>query len=111
MFISAGLGYIGGLITSRAQARLEYDKWLRARRDDVHRDIRMALGEVASNLAVLAHTIMWFSYYVADGDSAPDQHVIQEYGAETHHLISGVVSAQVRLAALNRIAFDKITPQ
>ena len=110
MFISAGLGYIGGLITSRAQARLEYDKWLRARRDDVRRDTRTALAEVASDLAALAHTIMWFSYNMADANSAPDQHAIQEYSAETNHLISDVVSAQVRLAALDRIAFDKITP-
>jgi hypothetical protein len=35
IFITAAPRYIGGFITSRAQARLEYEKWVRARSDDV----------------------------------------------------------------------------
>lgn len=110
MLISAGLGYISGLITSRAQARLEHDKWLRARRDDVRRDIRTALAGVASDLAALAHSIMWFTYNAADKDGPPDEKAIQAYEEEIHRFISNVVGAQVRLAALNRVAYEQITP-
>src|SRR5882724_1460048 len=91
MLISAGLGYLGGFITSRAQASLEYDKWLRARRDDVRRDIRSVLAGVASELAALAHAIMWFTYNATDAGSTPNQKATEAYSEETHRLISSVI--------------------
>jgi hypothetical protein len=109
LLISAGLGYISGLLTSRAQARLEHDKWLRARQDEVHRDIRTAVSAVASNLAALAHGVMWFTYNVSNGRS-PDEKAIQAHEDETHRLISDVVGAQVRLAALHPATYERITP-
>ena len=110
IFITAALGYIGGYITSRAQAKLEYDKWLRARKDDVRRDIRSAVAQLASDLAALAHVVLWFSYKVVNSGASPDKAQLTAYNEESHRLLSAVVGTQVRLAAFDDRAYKKMTP-
>lgn len=71
IIITSGLAYLGGILTSRAQTKLERDKWLRARQDDVRRDIRAAVASLVSALAAFAHSIMWFTYNASSWAGPP----------------------------------------
>jgi hypothetical protein len=96
----AVIGLLGGVGTVLAQRSLEYKKWVRSRADDIDRSARVALADLASASSVLAHTVAWFSYNHVDPFRAPTPAELARYDDETHKLISDVVSAQVRLAAL-----------
>jgi hypothetical protein len=108
--IAAGIGFLGGLLASLAQSRIEDQKWLRGREDEVTRDIRSAVAEVATKLASLAHSVLWFTYNASDSEQVLSREAIESYDREVHGLIAAVVGAQVRLAAYDKQLYEAVTP-
>jgi hypothetical protein len=103
------IAFVSGLLTSRAQSHQESEKWVRAREDDVRRDIRLAIADVAEKLAAFAHSMMWTTYRV-NRTNANLKEIVDTYGKESHELIGRLVSSQIRLAALDMNAYQKVTP-
>src|SRR5262245_21295595 len=56
------LGFLAATYTDRADRKLEFEKWVRARDDDVNRDVRMAVASVVMLLAEYAHSLMWSTF-------------------------------------------------
>jgi hypothetical protein len=108
--IGAIVGLLGGLLAIRAERQLEYQKWVRGREDDVRRDIRLAVAEVATKLAALAHAVMWFTYKTVNSAGRMSPSAFETYQKEIHELISGIVGAQIRLAALDKSLYKSVTP-
>lgn len=106
--LGALIGLLGGLGVALAQHRLEFKKWARARSDEIDRGSRAALADLASAAAVLAHTVAWFTYNHVEPLRVPTDAALQRYDEETHKLISDVVAAQVRLAALNSRLYQRV---
>jgi hypothetical protein len=102
-------GFVSGRLTSRAQSKQEYKKWARALKDDVRRDIRLAIADVAEKLAAFAHSMMWTTYSVTR-TNANLKEIVDAYEKESHELISRLVSSQIRLAALDINAYRQVTP-
>jgi hypothetical protein len=104
------LALAGVLVGILATRELEYLKWQRARRDDVRRDIRATLGDLASTLARMAHSLMWFTYQTLRSGGPPSPNVLESHESEIHELISGAVALQVKLAALDKSTYERVAP-
>ncbi len=108
--IGAIAGVLGGLFAIRAERKLEYQKWVRGREDDVRRDVRLAVAEVANKLAALAHAVMWFTYKTVATKQEPSPSILETFDKEVHELTSNLVGAQIRLAELDSSLYKQITP-
>jgi hypothetical protein len=113
--IGAALGFGGAWYSAVAERRLEYQKWLQSREDDVNRDIRLAVAEVVARLSEMAHSIMWFTFSSLNAVESrrSREHVeplLSRFMDETHALIAQTVGVQYRLAALHLGMFQRVTP-
>ena len=109
----ASLGFVAAWYTARSQRLLQQNEWAQERRDAVARDTRLALAEVITCVAKLAHSVMWFtSLLLRPGRDDEDQRdeIFDRFENEAHHLIAETVGAQYRLAALSTAQFDSVTP-
>src|SRR5262245_12517921 len=108
--IGAGIGFTGGLIQKAIDLRAERDRWLRSRRDAVRRDAHLAAAEVATKLAALVHSTMWFTYSLDEANASSWAALHDKFDQETHELIASLKGAEVRLAAIDKRLHDVFNP-
>jgi len=105
------LAAIGGVMfTSKRQASLEQDKWVRAKQDEWEKETRLALAELTRSLAAGVHAIAWCTWAAKYEPQEMQRGHFAKYDREIKGLFPVVVGARVVLATLDRDLHDKMTP-
>jgi hypothetical protein len=108
--IGAVAGITGGYLSGWQQARLEYKKWLRAREDDVAKELRLAVADLMRKMATTAQHISWFTW---EADYRPDRitkEAVELYDTEMRGLFPEIDSALIMVSALSNEAYERLAP-
>src|SRR5215468_5621402 len=92
-FIGAATALVSSLLTGWRLARIEHEKWLRAREDSFRTEKRSALADVARALASYSHSIMWFTYKALDAEGVSEEE-LANFEIEIHKGVADMVSCQ-----------------
>jgi hypothetical protein len=105
------LAAIGGSVfTSNRQARLEKDKWQRAKEDEWEKETRLALADLTKSLAAAVHAIAWCTWCAMYEPEEMHRKHFDRYDKESRELFPVIVGARVVLARLDHELHEKMTP-
>lgn len=104
----SGLG--GGYLTGRRQSELERDKWLRARKDEHDKNIRLAVAELTKKLAAGTQEISWLTWKAKHTPDALTATDIANYNNKMAVLFPDIVSARVIVDAIDKSIHARLTP-
>jgi len=104
------VGLLGSYLTSSRQAKLERERWRQARADSLTGEVAKALGELTTVLASLSHSMMWATYRALKTNYVPPR-ALEAFESELHLGVAEAVSAQMRVATLDRQLYERITPR
>jgi len=105
------LAAIGGSVfTSNRQARLEKDKWQRAKEDEWEKETRLALAELTKSLATAVHAIAWCTWCAMYEPEEMHRKHFDRYDRESREIFPVIVGARVVLARLDHELHEKMTP-
>ena len=109
--IVAALASVFGVIYATwSQSNLDEKKWLQARRDDAEKEQRLAIADLAAKLAKGSQKMAWVTWkakYEPESFSSVD---ITTYNKEINELFSEISASHLVVAAMNKSAYDKVTP-
>jgi len=103
-------GIAGGILTGRRQARLEQEKWLQARKDDIEKETRLAVAELARKMAVAVQAMLWFTSKAGNTPQKLSQEDISEYDKAIQDLLPDILSSLMVVSALDTEVSDKMSP-
>ena len=104
----SGLG--GGYLTGRRQTQLEREKWLRSRKDEYEKTLRLAVAELTRKLAVGTHTIAWCTWKAKHAPTELTEEDLSIYNKEMKALFPDIVGSRVVVVALDKEVHTKMTP-
>ncbi len=108
--IGALAGLVGGYIAGRQQSQLEYQKWHRARLDDLNKEIRLAVAELARKLAITTHSMNWLTWRAEKQAAEFSLEHLEAYDREMHQNLPEIASAFIVLSALSESAAGLMNP-
>jgi hypothetical protein len=103
-------GIAGGILTGQRQARLEQERWLQARKDDIEKETRLAVAELTRKMAVATQAMLWFTSKAGNIPKKFSQEDITEYDKAIQELLPGILSSLMVVSALDTDVSDKMTP-
>ena len=108
--IGALSGLAGGFFTGRRQLKVERDKWLQARKDEIQKDIRLAAAELTRKIAAANHSMVWLTWKAHFQPNDLTKEDISVYDKEMHVLKPEIIGALMNLCALDKSLYDKMNP-
>lgn len=103
-------GIAGAILTGRRQARIEQEKWLQARKDDIEKETRLAVAELTRNIAVAIQAMLWFTAKAGNIPQRISQVDISEYDKAIQQLLPDILSSLMVVSALDTGVSDKMAP-
>jgi hypothetical protein len=103
-------GIAGGILTGRRQARLEQERWLQARKDDIEKETRLAVAELTRKMAVATQAMLWFTSKAGNIPKKFSQEDISEYDEAIQGLLPDILSSLMVVSALDTEVSEKMTP-
>jgi hypothetical protein len=108
--IGGVFGIAGGILTGQRQARLEQEKWLQARKDDIEKETRLAVAELTRKMAVAMQAMLWFTSMAESFPKKFSHEDISEYDMAIKELLPDILSSFMVVSALDTDVSDKMTP-
>jgi hypothetical protein len=108
--IGAISGILGGFLAGRRQLKLEHEKWLLSREDDLAKETRIAVAELTYKLASATHSIVWLGWKANFFPKQLTQDDILKYEEETHGVIPDIVGSLTIISALNSEIYSNLLP-
>jgi hypothetical protein len=119
--VGAFTGILVALLTNWQQSRLEYQKWLRtredelqrwmqAREDEVVKDLRLAIAELTKILAIGAHTMGWLTWNAKYDSANLTEEDMVDYNKRMQVLLPEIVGARILVAALDKDIHAQMGP-
>jgi gas vesicle protein len=99
--IGALAGIAGALLTTRRQAELERDKWLRGVRDAFANEVRSSVKELTTELASAAHSMCWVCWLAKYGPDRLNREHLDQYDQEMHKLLPQIAGLYAMLAGMD----------
>ena len=99
--IGASAGIAGALLTTRRQARLEREKWLRGVRDAFANELRSSVKELTTELASAAHSMCWVCWLAKYGPDRLTRQHLDQYDQEMHKLLPQIAGLHAMLAGMD----------
>jgi len=109
-FIGAALALTGVLWTNNRQKRIEDVRWERSRKDELLKQVRLAVADLAKRVAAGAQAMTWLLWISKYEPANLTEKDISAYDREMKSLYSDLVGAEVVLAALDKNLFAKMKP-
>lgn len=110
--IGAGLSLVTTLVSGWQDSKLERDRWLRVRKDQANKDLRVAVADLARRLAAGVHSIEWLTW---PAKNQPDKLTaeqldakVRSYNQEVHGLFSELTGCLVVIAAHDRQVYEQM---
>ena len=100
----------GAWLTGWRQSRLEHQKWLRIREDEIRKEFRLAMAELAKRVYIALQLMQWTTWKAKHDSSNLTEDELAQYDREMKELWPNIVSARVLVAALNNEIHSQITP-
>lgn len=104
----SGLG--GGYLAGRRQMQLEREKWLRSRKDEHEKALRLAVAELTRKLAAGTHAIAWLTWKAKNAPTELTEQDLSVYNKEMKTLFPDIVGSRVVVVALDKEVHTKMTP-
>ena len=104
----SGLG--GGYLTGRRQNQIEREKWLRSRKDEQEKTLRLAIAELTKKLAIGTHTIAWLTWKAKYTPKQLMKDDLANYNREMRTLFPDIVASRAVVVALDKTAHNKMSP-
>lgn len=108
--IAALVAFCVALYNSRRQSKLEYEKWLRTREDQIDKDFRLAVADLTRKIAQGTHQIIWLAWKAKNEPTNLTEEDFVMYDKKMGELFPDIVGSRIIVAALNRKVHDEITP-
>ena len=119
--VAASAALANAVFAARRQSRLEQEKWSRARDDEKARweqgrqdradeALRLALADVARQIAIAAQAISWLTWKAAHAPSQLDSADVAAYNENIKAVMPNVVSAHLLVVALDRSTDGIVKP-
>ena len=119
--VAASAALTNAVFTARRQSRLEQEKWSRARDDEKARweqgrqdradeALRLALADVARQIAVAAQAISWLTWKAAHEPSQLTAADVAAYNEDIKAVMPNIVAAHLLVVALDRSTDGIIKP-
>lgn len=103
-------GIAGGILTGLRQAKLEKDRWLRTRQDDIERETRLAVAELAKKMAAATQVILWLTAKANLTPNRLTQEDITGYDKDIQGLLPDILGSLMVVSALDPEASEKMSP-
>jgi uncharacterized protein YneF (UPF0154 family) len=103
-------GLLGGYFAGRQQRSLEYEKWLRAREDDLAKETRLAVAELTRKLSEATHSMAWLTWKAKNQSVQLTKDDIFTYDKEMHGLFAAISGSLAVVSALNFDMYEKVDP-
>jgi hypothetical protein len=108
--IGALSGLAGGFLTGRRQLKVERDKWLQSRKDEIQKDIRLAAAELTRKIAAANHSMLWLTWKAHFQPNDLTNEDISDYDKEMHVVKPEIIGALMNLCALDENLYDRMNP-
>lgn len=103
-------GIAGGILTGRRQARLEREKWLQARKDDIEKETSLAVAELTRKMATAIQAMLWFTSKAENAPNRVSQEDILEYDKAIQGLLPDILASVMIVSALDTEVSDRLRP-
>jgi hypothetical protein len=103
-------GIAGGWFSGANQARLEREKWLRARSDEFAKELRTAVRELTTELADACHAMDWLCWLAKYGPDRLTSERIDHYDDTMHRLFPGLFGLHAVIAGMDQEVHRKLLP-
>src|SRR5262245_38210832 len=106
--IGALTGLAGGWLSGVRQSKIEHQKWVRANRDTIEKDARLALADLTKKLAAGVHAMCWLSWKAKFEPDKLSERDLSAYDTSMQSLFPDIVGSRVILAALSKETHDLV---
>jgi len=105
--VSIVLGIYLGHQLQRGEQRLS---WERGREDELAREARQAIADLARSLGAAAHSMAWLTWMAANRPSVFNSRNIRSYDKEMHRILPQITGSQASLSSLSGKLFEEVQP-
>jgi len=98
------------LYNNKRQSKLEYEKWIRTREDQIDKEFRSAIAELSRKIVVGSHRIIWLAWKAKNDPTGLKEEDFLTYDKNMGDVFPDIVGARVLVSAFNRQAHNEITP-
>lgn len=108
--IGAISGLTGGYLTGRRQSQLERERWIRSRKDEHQKNLRLAVAELTRKLAVGTHEVAWVTWKAKHAPTELTEEDLSAYNKGMKTLFPDIVGSRVVVDALDKATHTRMTP-
>ncbi len=108
--VAAFASVFGVIYATWSQSNLEEKKWFQARQDEANKNQRLAVADLAGKMGKAVQQMEWITWMANNEPENFSVADVKTYNKEINELFSEISASHLIIAALNKSAYDKVTP-